>query len=60
MPCMYCFVYQELLLMLEEYWSSHHELHSVPIWYASPMSLRSTIVFETFISVCGDYVQRVS
>ncbi|KAL0357176.1 UNVERIFIED_CONTAM: Cleavage and polyadenylation specificity factor subunit-I [Sesamum calycinum] len=27
---------QELLLILDEYWSSHPDLHNVPIYYASP------------------------
>lgn len=51
---------QELLLMLEEFWASHPDLHNVPVWYASPLSSRSMVVFETFMSSCGPHVQKVS
>ena len=29
---------QELLLILDEYWKSHPELHNIPIYYASPLA----------------------
>ena len=30
---------QELLLILDEYWKAHPELHDVPIFYASKVRL---------------------
>ncbi|OMO76923.1 Beta-lactamase-like protein [Corchorus capsularis] len=35
---------QELLLILDEYWSNHPEFHNIPIYYASPLA-RSTSTF---------------
>ena len=29
---------QELLLILDEYWGSHPELHDIPIYYASALA----------------------
>ena len=29
---------QELLLILDEYWASHPELHDIPIYYASSLA----------------------
>jgi Cft2 family RNA processing exonuclease len=29
---------QELLLILDEYWAAHPELHDVPIYYASSLA----------------------
>ena len=29
---------QELLLILDEYWSAHPELHDIPIYYASSLA----------------------
>ncbi|KAL6329475.1 hypothetical protein AAG906_021170 [Vitis piasezkii] len=39
---------QELLLILEEYWSNHPELHNIPIFYASPCK-RCMAVYQTSI-----------
>lgn len=40
---------QELLLILEEYWKKHPELHSVPIYYASNLAKKCMAVYQTFI-----------
>ena len=37
---------QELLLLLDEYWEAHPELHSVPIYYASSLARKSESVYE--------------
>ncbi|KAI9176305.1 hypothetical protein LWI28_001029 [Acer negundo] len=35
---------QELLLILDEYWSNHPELHNIPIYYASPLAKKCSSV----------------
>lgn len=36
---------QELLLILDEYWSSHPELKNVPIFYASTLGIFGFVDF---------------
>ncbi|KAE8719375.1 Cleavage and polyadenylation specificity factor subunit 3-I [Hibiscus syriacus] len=38
---------QELLLILDEYWSTHPELHNVPIYYASPLAKSPSVVMAS-------------
>ena len=40
---------QELLLIFEEYWQKHPELHSVPVYYASSLARKCMAVYQTFI-----------
>ncbi|XVE49104.1 hypothetical protein DITRI_Ditri01bG0055400 [Diplodiscus trichospermus] len=40
---------QELLLILDEYWSNHQELHNIPIYYASPLAKKCMAVYQTYI-----------
>jgi cleavage and polyadenylation specificity factor subunit 3 len=40
---------QELLLILEEYWSKHPDLHKVPIYYASNLAHKCMAVYQTYI-----------
>ena len=40
---------QELLLILDEYWSKHPELHNVPIYYASSLARKCMAVYQTYI-----------
>ncbi|KAL7066620.1 putative cleavage and polyadenylation specificity factor subunit 3 [Cryptosporidium serpentis] len=49
---------QELLLILDEYWAQTSCLHNIPIYYASPMSVKCMRVFETYINQCGDTVRK--
>ncbi|KAJ1612839.1 CPSF metallobeta-lactamase [Cryptosporidium canis] len=49
---------QELLLILEEHWARTPAIQSVPIIYASPMSIKCMRVFETYINQCGEAVRR--
>jgi len=39
---------QELLLILDEYWQKHPELHDVPIHYASSLARKCMIVYKTY------------
>ncbi|KAI0829710.1 mRNA 3'-end-processing protein YSH1 [Trametes gibbosa] len=40
---------QELLLILDEYWAKHPDLHNVPIYYASSLARKCMAVFQTYI-----------
>ncbi|GAA0155198.1 RNA processing factor [Lithospermum erythrorhizon] len=49
---------QELLLILDEYWSNHPELHNVPIYYASPLAKRCLAVYQTYINSMNDRIRN--
>ncbi|KIJ49699.1 hypothetical protein M422DRAFT_160678 [Sphaerobolus stellatus SS14] len=40
---------QELLLILDDYWKAHPDLHSVPIYYASSLAKKCMAVYQTYI-----------
>ncbi|KAK0534538.1 endoribonuclease ysh1 [Tilletia horrida] len=48
---------QELLLLLDEYWASHPELHNVPIYYASSLARRCIQVYQTYIHTMNDNIR---
>ncbi|KAG6651893.1 hypothetical protein CIPAW_06G144700 [Carya illinoinensis] len=48
---------QELLLILDEYWSNHPELQNIPIYYASPLAKRCLTVYETYIHSMNDRIR---
>ena len=48
---------QELLLILDEYWSNHPELHNIPIYYASPLTKRCMAVYQTYINSMNDRIR---
>ena len=47
---------QELLLILDEYWASHPELHDIPIYYAS--SLAKKCMAGVCVCVCVSACMR--
>jgi len=49
---------QELLLILDEYWSAHPELHDVPIYYASSLAKKCMAVYQTFINSMNEKIRR--
>lgn len=49
---------QELLLILDDYWAKHPELHNVPIYYASGLAKKCMAVYRSFISSMNSDVQR--
>ncbi|CBZ51704.1 hypothetical protein NCLIV_014990 [Neospora caninum Liverpool] len=49
---------QELLLILEEYWTAHPEVCHVPILFLSPLSSKCMVVFDAFVDMCGDAVRN--
>ncbi|KAL8158791.1 hypothetical protein V2J09_000328 [Rumex salicifolius] len=48
---------QELLLILDEYWSNHPELHNIPIYYASPLAKKCIAVYQTYINAMNDRIR---
>ena len=49
---------QELLLILDEYWSNHPELHNIPICYASPLAKRCISVYQTYINSMNERIRN--
>ncbi|KAI6648264.1 Cleavage and polyadenylation specificity factor subunit 3-like [Oopsacas minuta] len=47
---------QELLLILDEYWSIHPELHDIPIYYASSLAKKCMSVYQTFLSAMNERI----
>ena len=48
---------QELLLLLDEYWSAHPELHQVPIYYASSLARKCISIYQTYIHTMNEHVR---
>ncbi|KAK9939792.1 hypothetical protein M0R45_016478 [Rubus argutus] len=49
---------QELLLILDEYWSNHPELRNIPIFYASPLAKKCLSVYETYTLSMNDRIRN--
>lgn len=49
---------QELLLILDEYWSQHPELHEIPIYYASLLAKKCMAVYQTYINAMNDRIKK--
>ncbi|KAK3101085.1 hypothetical protein FSP39_000832 [Pinctada imbricata] len=49
---------QELLLILDEYWSNHPELHDIPIYYASSLAKKCMSVYQTYINAMNEKIRR--
>ncbi|KAI9797359.1 MAG: endoribonuclease ysh1 [Piccolia ochrophora] len=50
---------QELLLILDEYWSRHAEFQKVPIYYASNLARKCMIVYQTYVGSMNDNIKRL-
>lgn len=48
---------QELLLILDEHWAAHPELHNVPILYASGLAHRGMQVYRTYIHTMNNSIR---
>ncbi|KAJ7175294.1 beta-lactamase-like protein [Mycena filopes] len=48
---------QELLLILDDYWAKHPELHGVPIYYASGTARKSMAVYQTYIHTMNSNIR---
>ncbi|CAI5447118.1 unnamed protein product [Caenorhabditis angaria] len=49
---------QELLLILDEYWEAHPELHEIPVYYASSLAKKCMAVYQTFVSGMNQRIQK--
>lgn len=49
---------QELLLILNEYWSLHPELQDIPIYYASSLAEKCMSVYQTHVNAMNEKIQR--
>lgn len=48
---------QELLLILDEYWRKHPELHNVPIYFASNLARKCMAVYQTYIHTMNSNIR---
>lgn len=48
---------QELLLILDEYWQAHAELHNIPIYYASSLAKKCMAVYQTYINMMNSRIR---
>lgn len=48
---------QELLLVLDEYWKQHPDLHNVPIYYASSLARKCMAVYQTYIHTMNNNIR---
>ncbi|KAI0371177.1 mRNA 3'-end-processing protein YSH1 [Pilatotrama ljubarskyi] len=48
---------QELLLILDEYWTKHPDLHNVPIYYASSLARKCMAVYQTYIHTMNSNIR---
>ncbi|KAI9026292.1 beta-lactamase-like protein [Hyaloraphidium curvatum] len=49
---------QELLLILDEYWAAHPELHQIPVYYASALAKKCMAVYQTYTNMMNARVKR--
>jgi Cft2 family RNA processing exonuclease len=49
---------QELLLILDEYWTAHPELHQIPVYYASALAKKCMAVYQTYTNMMNTRVKR--
>ncbi|KAH0538423.1 endoribonuclease ysh1 [Glutinoglossum americanum] len=50
---------QELLLILDEYWTRHPEFQKVPIYYASNLARKCMVVYQTYVGAMNDNIKRL-
>ncbi|KAI9901774.1 hypothetical protein N3K66_003591 [Trichothecium roseum] len=50
---------QELLLILDEYWSKHAEFQKYPIYYASNLARKCMLVYQTYVGAMNDNIKRL-
>jgi cleavage and polyadenylation specificity factor subunit 3 len=48
---------QELLLVLDEYWKKHPDLHNVPIYYSSGLARKCMAVYQTYIHTMNSNIR---
>ena len=50
---------QELLLILEDYWSRHPELQKIPIYYTGNTARKCMVIYQTYINAMNDNIKRI-
>lgn len=50
---------QELLLILDEYWTLHPEFQKIPIYYASNLARKCMLVYQTYVGAMNDNIKRL-
>ncbi|KAG5984201.1 endoribonuclease ysh1 [Claviceps digitariae] len=50
---------QELLLILDEYWTKHPEYQKYPIYYASNLARKCMVVYQTYVGAMNDNIKRL-
>ncbi|CZR57024.1 related to BRR5-component of pre-mRNA polyadenylation factor PF I [Phialocephala subalpina] len=50
---------QELLLILDEYWSRHSEYQRYPVYYASNLARKCMLVYHTYVGAMNDNIKRL-
>lgn len=50
---------QELLLILDEYWTKHPEYQKIPIYYASNLARKCMGVYQAYIGAMNDNIKRL-
>ena len=48
---------QELMLILEDYWTRHAEYQRFPIYYASALARKCMVVYQTYIEAMNDNIK---
>lgn len=43
---------------IDEYWSTHPELHDIPIYYASSLAKKCMAVYQTYVNAMNDRIKR--
>jgi cleavage and polyadenylation specificity factor subunit 3 len=51
---------QELLLILDEYWQQSPHLQHIPIFYASSIATKALRVYQTFINMMNNHIQKIA
>lgn len=51
---------QELLLILEEYWSQNEDLQNINIFYASSLARKCMAVYQTYTSIMNDKIRQLT
>ncbi len=46
------------LLITDEFWAAHPELHDIPIYYASSLAKKCMAVYQTYVNAMNDRIKR--
>jgi cleavage and polyadenylation specificity factor subunit 3 len=50
---------QELLLILDEYWTKHEQYQKIPIYYNSSLARKCMQVYQTYLGAMNDNIRRL-